>query len=312
MILTVTMNPSVDISYPLETLTVDSVNRVKTVSKTAGGKGLNVTRVINELGGKVTATGVLGGHLGRFIMEQLDHANIPHQFYSILEETRNSIALLHDKGQQTEILEAGPTITQEEKVGFLAEFEQLLSKAKWLTISGSLPNGLQPDFYTHLIQSANEATIPVLLDTSGAALKAALMSEHKPTLIKPNLSEINELLSIELDVDRPNDVKAALNDPIFQGIDWLVVTLGGSGAIVKTGGQFYRVLIPKIKVVNPVGSGDATIAGLAYAFSQSSTTEEIIKTAMTTGVLNALEPTTGHIDTTRFYDIYEQVEISSY
>ncbi|MER2041302.1 hexose kinase [Desemzia incerta] len=312
MILTVTMNPSVDISYPLETLTVDSVNRVKTVSKTAGGKGLNVTRVINELGGKVTATGVLGGHLGRFIMEQLDHANIPHQFYSIMEETRNSIALLHDKGQQTEILEAGPTITKQEAAGFLVEFEQLLSTAEWLTISGSLPKGLGSGFYSHLIRSANEKKIPSLLDTSGAALKAALESEHKPTLIKPNLSEINELLGIELDSDQPNDVKAALSDSLFQGVEWIVVTLGGEGAIVKKGNQFYKALIPKVEVVNPVGSGDATIAGLAYAFSQGSSTEEIIKTGMTTGILNALESTTGHIATTRFYDIYEQVEISTY
>lgn len=102
MILTVTMNPSIDISYPLETLHLDTVNRVDKVSKTAGGKGLNVTRVLAEIGDPVSATGLIGGSTGQFILDHLDQ-EIGKEFFEIQGETRNCIAILHE-GQQTEIL----------------------------------------------------------------------------------------------------------------------------------------------------------------------------------------------------------------
>ena len=109
MIVTVTMNPSIDISYPLEKLKLDTVNRTDQVSKTAGGKGLNVTRVIHDLKGDVLATGVLGGFHGAYISEELKKAGIKQAFTAIQEESRDSIAILHE-GNQTEILEAGPTV----------------------------------------------------------------------------------------------------------------------------------------------------------------------------------------------------------
>ena len=127
MIVTVTMNPSIDISYLLDHLKLDTVNRTSQVTKTPGGKGLNVTRVIHDLGGDVIATGVLGGFHGAFIANELKKANIPQAFTSIKEETRDSIAILHE-GNQTEILEAGPTVSPEEISNFLENFDQLTSR----------------------------------------------------------------------------------------------------------------------------------------------------------------------------------------
>ncbi len=128
MILTLTMNPAVDIGYTVETLKMDTVNRTQKVSKTPGGKGLNVSRVLKQLGSPVLATGLLGGHIGAFIKEKLDEVALENNFYPIQSETRNCIAILHE-GLQTEILEAGPTITPEEQAGFLAHFETLLKKS---------------------------------------------------------------------------------------------------------------------------------------------------------------------------------------
>ena len=96
MILTVTLNPSIDISYPLDELTLDTVNRVSEVKKTAGGKGLNVTRVLSEIGDNVTATGFIGGKLGDFLTSRLDQNGIQHRFFPIHGETRNCIAILHE------------------------------------------------------------------------------------------------------------------------------------------------------------------------------------------------------------------------
>ncbi|MBT2733072.1 hexose kinase [Carnobacterium sp. ISL-102] len=312
MILTVTMNPSVDISYSIKELKLDDINRVSQVSKTAGGKGLNVTRVVHELGGPVKATGIVGGHLGNQLKEQLDSAGIEHDFYPISQEIRNSIAILHNGNNQTEILETGPTMTKAEIAGLLAAFQRLLSKTKLLTISGSLAKGLSTDFYAQLIMIAKEKGIDTLLDTSGEALKEALIGNEKPKLIKPNLTEINDLLQLKLDSKQPEKLKQALNHPLFEGVEWIVVTLGGNGAIVKHDNLFYRAMIPKIDVINPVGSGDATIAGLAYALSRYESDEEIIKTGMTTGMLNALESVTGHINTEHFQTLYSQITVEAF
>ena len=303
------MNPSVDISYPVENLLLNDVNRVDQVSKTAGGKGLNVTRVIHQLGGDVVASGVLGGHLGDTIKEQLDKNNIQHEFFPIAQETRNSIALLHDNGQQTEILEAGPVVQAEEIAGFMNTFKELIEKADLLTISGSLAKGLPSNFYTNLISIAKQAGKDTLLDSSGSALKDALKYKDKPLLIKPNLTEVNELLDSALELTQPEEIKHTLKHSLFDGVEWVVVTLGGDGAIVKHHDRFYRVTLPKLDIVNPVGSGDATIAGFAHALEKADSVENTIKLGMTAGVLNALEPKTRHINVDHLHTIWHQITI---
>src|SRR4051812_13701696 len=117
MILTVTMNPSVDISYPIPDFKLDDVNRVEGVRKTAGGKGLNVARVIKQMGEGVVTTGVLGGTIGDYIVQVLSKDRIENDFLKINQESRNCIAILHDS-KQTEILESGPTLTAEDGVSF--------------------------------------------------------------------------------------------------------------------------------------------------------------------------------------------------
>jgi tagatose 6-phosphate kinase len=201
MILTVTLNPSIDVSYPLDHLKIDTVNRVKTVRKTAGGKGLNVSRVIHLLDHDITATGFIGGYFGKWLENQLDHDGIAHNFFPIDAETRSSIAVLHDGGKQTEILEAGPTIAPEDASAFLDHFDKLLDQTDLLTISGSMPQGLPEDYYTQMIAHAGAKNVKVLLDTSGATLKSALEAPVKPLLIKPNEEELAGLLNRPVDKD---------------------------------------------------------------------------------------------------------------
>ena len=129
MILTITMNPSIDISYPLETFKLDTVNRVRNVRKTAGGKGLNVTRILKQLDTEVIASGLICGFLGEEIKKDLTQNEIAHDFLPISGETRNCIAVLHE-GKQTEILENGPVITEQEARAFLQHFEKLAVKAE--------------------------------------------------------------------------------------------------------------------------------------------------------------------------------------
>lgn len=309
MILTVTLNPAVDISYPLDALVIDDVNRVTQVSKTAGGKGLNVSRVLHLMDQELLASGIVGGHIGNFIKQKLDEDHIQHRFFEINQESRNAIAILHDDGQQTEILEAGPTISQDDAQAFLAFYSALLPQVNTVTLSGSLPGGLSNDYYAKLVTLARDTGVNAILDTSGASLAASLAAPVKPTLIKPNETEIAQLLGYTVDVNHLETLKHSLQSPVFEGVEWLVVSMGAAGAFAKHNDRFYRVTIPKIHVENPVGSGDATLAGLAMGIDVNASDEIILKTGMTTGMLNTMEKQTGFVNPELFETYLEQVEV---
>ncbi len=308
MILAVTMNPSVDISYPIPDFNLDDVNRVDRVQKTAGGKGLNVARVIRQMEENVLATGVLGGILGDYIIQELTKNEIANNFLKINQESRNCIAILHD-GKQTEILESGPTLTEDDGTAFVKKYRELLSSVSIVTISGSLPKGLAPDYYRQLVEIGREMGIPVILDASGESLRKVLVHKVKPFAIKPNIKELSQLLGREVGAET-GTMKKALTADLFQGIEMIVVSLGAEGAFVKHGEDFYRVTIPAIDVVNPVGSGDATVAGLAVAMKQNRPVANVLKTAMTTGMLNTMEAGTGSINYAKFSHYFELVQVT--
>lgn len=308
MILAVTMNPSVDISYPLNEFKLDDVNRVETVSKTAGGKGLNVARVISQMGREVLATGILGGTIGDYIITELENDQIKNNFLKTSKESRNCIAILHE-GKQTEILEAGPTLSEKEGQAFLNKFDILLDTVSMVTISGSLPKGLSSHFYQSMLEISYKKNIPVILDSSGESLKQTLLHDKKPFAIKPNLTELEQLLGSEVKNDSTS-LKTVLSGSLFEGVAWIIVSMGAEGAVVKHSNDYYQVTIPKIEVVNPVGSGDATVAGLAAALEQKESVDTVLKTAMTAGMLNTMETGTGHIDFTQFDRYFELVEVT--
>ncbi|MCL6574341.1 MAG: hexose kinase [Bacillus sp. (in: Bacteria)] len=309
MIVSVTMNPSVDISYKLEEFRLNDVNRVSNIIKTAGGKGLNVARVIHLLNTPVIATGILGGTLGAYIENQLDQDGIEHDFLKTNQESRNCIAILH-AGNQTEILEEGPHFSNKEKSEFLAHFRKFLKKGNIISISGSLPRGFDASLYVEVIILAHQKKIPVLLDCSGTILEQVLqVKEATPYLIKPNIDELNQLLNLNVNTEDLEGLKIALSHDLFEGIEWVVVSLGSKGSFIKYRHEYFQVKIPIVQVVNPVGSGDSVVAGLAIAIQEKKSPEEIMKTAMTTGVLNAMETQTGFVDKGKFELIYQQIEV---
>lgn len=306
MILTVTLNPSIDIFYSLEELALDTVNRIHQVTKTAGGKGLNVTRVLSECSEQVLATGFLGGELGDFLLRQLP-LTISSSFYKIEGNTRNCIAILHG-GQQTEILEAGPMISKTEAAGFLNHFKKLLKQVTVVSISGSLALGLPTDYYVQLVRLINKEGKKAVLDCSGKALAAVLKSTEKPYLIKPNNEELSQLLGREIPKEI-SSLKAALEDSLFDGVEWIIVSLGAEGCFAKHGSTYYKVDIPKISVVNPVGSGDATVAGIVSALYHEKKDEELLKQANVLGMLNAQEKMTGHVNLKHYQTLFDQIKV---
>lgn len=310
MIVTITMNPSIDVSYQLDTLKIDTINRVAKTSKTAGGKGLNVTRVLKQIGADVTASGLMGGFLGEQIKKELDTLNVKHAFSPINDEIRNCIAILHE-GKQTEILESGPVISLQEGKQFLKHFEQLIQQASVVSFSGSLPLGLPKNFYAEMIKICNSKNKDVLLDCSGEGLKRILNGSEKPLLIKPNIEELSSVLGRKIMNDLAA-IKAALMSPLFSDIEWIVVSMGSQGAVAKHKDTFYKVVIPEVEVKNPVGSGDATVAGLAFGLSEGKSDEEILKIGNALGILNAQEAMTGYVDMTKFEKTMDQIEVLTF
>ncbi|MBS8086539.1 tagatose-6-phosphate kinase [Streptococcus suis] len=302
MILTITLNPSVDIAYQL-----DTVNRVENVQKTAGGKGLNVTRVLKQIGEDVVATGFIGGEIGSYVKKQLTRNDIKNSFVEIGNETRNCIAVLHD-GKQTEILEQGPTIQEHEALNFIEHLEITLNNVDVVVISGSLPKGLASNYYVEIVEFCKKFGVAVVLDCSGEALKNVLESQEKPTVIKPNTEELSQLIGKEV-TDDIQELKSVLSGQLFQGIEWIVVSLGAQGAFAKHNDKFYRVRIPKIKVVNPVGSGDSTVAGIAAGLVHALPEAELLKNANVLGMLNAQEEQTGYVNLENAESLYSQIEV---
>ena len=184
-------------------------------------------------------------------------------------------------------------------------------KADVVTISGSLPRGVEADYYAKITGIAENAGAKVLLDTSGASLEAALKSEIKPELVKPNLTEINGLLGTSFTTDDVDELRAALaSDARFSDIPWVVVSMGAAGSVGFHNGRAFRAKTPDIPAVNATGSGDSTIAGFAHAIAAGADDETVLRTANTCGKLNAMDPMTGHLVMDRWDEVYNGVVVT--
>lgn len=305
MILTITANPSVDMSYQLETFNIDGVTRTDRVIKHAGGKGIHVGYVLGELGDEVVHSGFVGGKLGEFIEEGLKERGHEARFVKIKEPTRNCLAILHE-GKQTEILEAGPTISQSEREEFIKKLDEISAGCKVISMSGSLPKGLDSSFYEDIIAYAKNKGIFVAVDTSGKTLKDVVNAKIKPDLIKPNETEVADLLGEEITKD---NIKEALKKAPLADIDYVIVSLGKDGAVVKAGDKIFKASVPEVTSINPVGSGDSSLAGAIYAIDKDKSPEEVIKTSMTCGLLNVLTEEIAHIEIEKFDEYYEQIKV---
>lgn len=290
-ILTVTLNPAVDTRYQIGELQLNGVNRVEQKVETPGGKGLNVSNVLNKLGGDVLATGILGGSKGNFIKTKLDERGINHDFIEVDNETRTCMAIINKNKKITEILESGQKISQCEMNNFLKKYEILLRNVDIVGISGSLPLGLPVNFYQILIEKAVSLGKKVILDTSGEPLREGI--KGNPYLIKPNIDEMEYLLGKK--IENIDEIIECAKKIIDNGVSNVMVTLGDKGGLLINKTSIYNGSIPKIKVENTVGSGDSSIAGFIYGMSKKMNYEEIFKYALACGTSNAMLKNTGDI-----------------
>lgn len=290
MILTVTLNPTVDKAYEIENLIPGEVIRVGESRQAAAGKGIQVAKVANLLHEQVTATGFLGGHNGEYIREFLENAGILTEFIAVEGETRTCINIKDlSTGRITELLEQGAPVTEQHQKEFLDEFRSLLSGCEIVAICGSIPRGIDKAFCVQLIKTAKDAGKTILFDASGELLSAGIKA--CPNVIKPNRSELMELIGRKLGTKE--EIAAAASEIRAGGIDNVIVSLGGDGAIFVTEDGIYQGTTPDIPIVNTVGCGDSLVAGYAVGIHRKLPITEKIKLAMAVSTANALHKETG-------------------
>lgn len=305
MTLTITLNPSIDRRYNLEEFEKGEIFRAKDVQYTAGGKGLNVTRVIKSFQESVMATGFLGGFSGDYILNELDSMGIAHNFISIEGETRSCLAIISDDGVQTEILESGPIISEKEKEKFLKLYRNIIKDHDIIIASGSLPRGLDVSIYKELIEIGKDMNKKFILDTSGEALKYGI--EAAPYLVKPNKEELEKFMGVSINSEE--DIINGANYILNKGVEIVVVSLGKDGSMIFYDNEIYRVKAPNIKAINPVGSGDSMVAGFAISLMRKYDFEHMLKFATACGTANAMELETGKVDSNNVDRIIEEIKI---
>lgn len=303
MITTVTFNTAVDKAYLVDEINTGQVVRVKSCTNTPGGKGLNVAKVVKLCGEEVTATGFLGGHSGAYIEEMLDEQQVCHRFIHIEGETRSCINILEPGGRSTEFLEPGIPVSQEDCQRFLEEFDQIVLESDVITISGSLPKGMQDGIYGELIRRSKAAGKRVILDTSGVPLEQGLMAG--PAMIKPNADELKDLLGIP--ALKLEDVIAGTQSLRDRGPEVVVVSLGSKGAVMATENGTYFGKPPLISAVNTVGCGDSMTAALAVGLCRGYAIQEILRYSVAISAANALSLRTGYFRQEDLNDILPRV-----
>lgn len=306
MIVTVTLNAAIDKRYEVEAMQTGEVNRVKSCRLSAGGKGLNVSRVAVIAGENVTATGFAGGHTGKLLEELAQKDGIETAFIQTPGETRTCINIKDIKtGEQTELLEGGEAVPLEKLKEMEAKYQELLSEADVVTISGSVPKGVDEEIYIWMIQKAKEAGIPVLADTSGPLLAKCIGAG--PDLIKPNQDEIKQLTK-KSDLSKAEFVQTALCIR-EQGVLYVVISLGKEGSLMASPSGVYEAHVPLLNAVNTVGCGDSMLAGLAIGLKNKWDDETILRYASAISAANALQEATGFFVKADLERLFTQINI---
>lgn len=262
MIYTITLNPSIDYIVQIDQLNLGGLNRMKQDYKLPGGKGINVSRVLNQLNVPSLATGFLGGFTGNFIKDWLQNEGVKTGFVTVKDDTRINIKLKH--GEETEINGLGPAISEKEINGFLKVMDKVTAN-DIVILSGSVPPSLGNDFYNKIIQICKEKKAEFMIDTTGQELLDAL--PNHPILIKPNHHELADLFGVKL--GSVEELIPYGKKCLELGAQHVIVSMAGDGALLFTGEDVYFADALKGELKNSVGAGDSMIAGFVGTFDKT-------------------------------------------
>ena len=289
MIITLTLNPAIDQTLVLDRFRAGDTLRVKSSRFDPGGKGINVSRVIRELGGESVAMGFAPGGLGRYIEQTLKEDGIQCDFVYTKGEARTNITILDESRHINTILsDPGPDTDARYVKQLLSKLRKRLRANDWLVVAGSIPPPVAPEIYAEIISMARATWVHTVLDADGAALAAGVAAG--PEMVKGNRRELERLLDRHLD-DESSTLKAAqtLRE---MAIRTAVVTRGREGAIAVSDEGAWRGVAPRVRAVSAVGSGDGFLAGVTLTLSRGGTMEEALRLGVGAGTACVLTPGT--------------------
>ena len=264
MIYTVTFNPSIDYIVRLEDLTVGEINRVNYEQILPGGKGINVSIVLKNLGHDSAALGFLAGFTGVAIQQMLHSFGVKDDFVR-LDDGFSRINVKIKAGRETEINGQGPVITEEAQRTLFEKLDRLKS-GDTLVLAGSIPNTLPDDIYERIMEHLAGRGIRIVVDATKNLLRRVL--KYRPFLIKPNNHELGEMFGVDLKTD--DEIVYHAKKLQEEGATNVLISMAGDGAILLTSeGVFYRSAAPKGTLVNSVGAGDSMVAGFLAGFMES-------------------------------------------
>jgi 1-phosphofructokinase family hexose kinase len=313
MIITVTLNAAIDKTLAVPNFRLGRRHRAVEQTAMAGGKGVNVARALKSLGQPVIATGIAGGFTGTRIIEQLTEEAILNDFVRIQEESRTSTAVVDPtSGEQTEINERGPTVSEAEQELFLEKLLYLAKGAGVCVISGSLPRGVEPSFYARMVEELNKLDVTTVLDSEGESLRLA--TRAGPAVVSPNEIEAEELAGNEFSDD--DDRRHAVSEIVEMGADEAVMTMA-DGCLASVGTEHdatnprrvVRARLEPLEPVSAVGSGDAFLAGFVSCRYSGDSTEESLRFGVACGAESTQHFGAGVIDPREVRRLRHEVEV---
>lgn len=302
MILTVTPNPALDLTWQVDRLVTGGTHRAETGASRAGGKGLNVARVAHAEEASVLALTTAGGPVGAEFAAELTASGVPHVLVPVAADTRRSIALVDEAAGDTTIVnERGVNPTDAEWGGLLAEVVDRLPGAAVLVVSGSLPPGAPESLVPMLVAVGADAGVPVIVDTSGPALLRA--ADAGATVLKPNAAELAEATGIDDPVEGARSLLA-------RGAELVLLSLGADGMLAVTATDLLHARLDEPLSGNPTGAGDAAVAACAVLYAEGERDpERILRRATAWSAAAVLMPLAGDISP-RWRALEEQLRVS--
>ena len=283
-ILTVTLNPAVDKTVTVENFSLGELNRIKTIRSDAGGKGINVAKVLQRFSVPVTAWGLQAGYEGKIILKKLRQEGIPSYFIEAEGETRTNLKVVDERTKQTtELNEAGFTPSNALLEEFVRRFESKLDGVAIVALGGSLPPGTPTDYYRRLIEIANRKGIRTILDADGEAL--ALGIEAVPFALKPNIHELETLCDTTFETEE--QIVIAAQTLVSKGICYVLVSMGSKGSILVSEREVIRAKPFPITPISTVGAGDSMVAAMAYCLLHHKSLEEMARWTSAAGTVTA-------------------------
>ncbi|MBR6646170.1 MAG: 1-phosphofructokinase [Clostridia bacterium] len=279
-ILIVMLNPAVDVTLSFDGFEKSKTNRTTDEISSLGGKGLNVSLVSKSFGLDVCLAGFIGEDRKEELSSVLKDNEIENAFVEVCGKTRTNFKLLDTKENSiTEANGQGFCVTDEDLSKISDVISKKLAEAEILVLTGSLPKGVNSDFYAKCVEMANEKGVKTILDASGKALKMAI--DKKPFAIKPNIEELCEYFGEEIKDEK--EIVCKVKDLLSSGIDTVCVSLGKDGAILAKGESIYRAKTFPVEVKSTVGAGDSMVGAMCYAITNGLDLEKSLKLMVSAG-----------------------------